>query len=590
MKQKPLPHHISSFAHRDAKTAFIYKDEDSWKNISWSVYQKDIFKFAQFLIDHNVTTDSKVAIISNTRYEWCVIDLGIMCARAVSIPIYQNSTPEEMKIILNHSQASIVVLENMTSLKAWNKIKADCPHVKTIVLIEQVSIADKEFISLEKILSRSLTQDENKIIQKKIDAIEITDLATVVYTSGTTGVPKGVMLTHEQIISEVSEAFPTCGVSVADTSLTFLPFAHVLGRIESWAHTYFGYTMAFAESIDKIKSNLVEINPTFIFAVPRIFEKVYTFVVSSLENNKYKAKVFHWGLHIGKKVCRSYRENNRISAKELLMYEVAKKLILKNVKAAFGNRLRFCVSGGAAINKTISEFFEVCGVLILEGYGLTETTAAICVNTPYNYKFGSVGLPIGDVQLKIAEDGEILVKSKKVMKGYYKNPEATAEAFDGEWFKTGDIGEILPSGDLRITDRKKDLIKTANGKYVAPQKLEGILKLNPLISHALIHGDQKKYIIALVSLDKEKTLAWAKDHQITTENWDDLIKNNQIVENVRKTVMGLNAELASHESIKKYQIIADEFTVENGSLTPSLKVKRKFLDGKYKTIIDSLYD
>lgn len=590
MKSKPLPQYISAFASRDSRTAFTYKDEDGWKNISWSVYQKDIFKFSQFLIDQGVHKESKIAIISNTRYEWSLIDLGIMCAQAVSIPVYQNSTPEEMKIILNHSQASIVVLENMASIKAWNKIKADCPHVKTLVIIEQVSIADKEFTSIEKILARSLTQEETKIIQRKIEDVKLTDLATIVYTSGTTGVPKGVMLTHEQIISEVSEAFPTCGVSPEDTCLTFLPFAHVLGRIESWAHTYFGHTMAFAESIDKIKSNLVEINPTFIFAVPRIFEKVYTFVVSSLENNQYKAKAFHWGLHVGKKVCRSYRENNRISAQDLIMYELAKKLILKNVKAAFGNRLRFCVSGGAPINRTISEFFEVCGVLILEGYGLTETTAAICVNTPFNYKFGSVGLPIGDVQLKIAEDGEILVKSKKVMKGYYKNPEATAEAFDGEWFKTGDIGEILPSGDLKITDRKKDLIKTANGKYVAPQKLEGILMLNPLISHALIHGDQKKYIIALITLDKEKTTSWAKDNQIPTDNWNELIKNHLIVENIRKAVVGLNAELASHESIKKYQIIPDEFTVENGALTPSLKVKRKALDAKYKTIIDELYD
>lgn len=590
MKSKPLPQYISSFASRDTRTAFIYKDEDGWKNISWSVYQKDIFKFTQFLIDHEINKDSKIAIISNTRYEWSFIDLGIMCAQAISIPVYQNSTPEEMKTILNHSQACVVILENMASLKAWNKIKADCPFVKTLVIIEQVSIADKEFISIEKILSRSLTQDENRNIQKKIDAIQISDLATIVYTSGTTGVPKGVMLTHEQIISEVSEAFPTCGVSPEDTSLTFLPFAHVLGRIESWAHTYFGHTMAFAESIDKIKSNLVEINPTFIFAVPRIFEKVYTFVVSSLENNKYKAKAFHWGLHVGKKVCKSYRENNRISAQDLLMYELAKKLVLKHVKAAFGNRLRFCISGGAPINRTISEFFEVCGVLILEGYGLTETTAAICVNTPFNYKFGSVGLPIGDVQLKIAEDGEILVKSKKVMKGYYKNAEATAEAFDGEWFKTGDIGEIMPSGDLRITDRKKDLIKTANGKYVAPQKLEGILMLNPLISHALIHGDQKKYIIALITLDKEKTNSWAKANQIPTDNWNELVKHHLLVDNIRKTVVGLNAELASHESIKKYQIIPDEFTVENGSLTPSLKVKRKALDAKFKTVIDSLYD
>ncbi|MCK6597567.1 MAG: long-chain fatty acid--CoA ligase [Bdellovibrionaceae bacterium] len=590
MKTEPLPLLIPKFAQREEKIAFKYKDEVDWKSISWSLYQKDIYKFAIFLLEKKIGKNKKVALISNTRYEWCVIDFAIMSVHGISIPIYQNSTPEEMKTILNHSEAELLILENSTSLKAWSRIKHSCPHIKNVVMIEQVPPADKEINSIEKILSTPLTSDECKKIEKLISEVKINDLATIVYTSGTTGAPKGVMLTHEQIVSEVTEAFATCGISSDDLSLTFLPFAHVLGRIESWAHCYFGHTIAFAESIDKIKSNLVEINPTLIFAVPRIFEKVYTFVVSSLENNKYKAKAFHWALHVGKKVCKAYRENQRISAKDLLAYEVAKKLILKKVKLAFGNRLRFCVSGGAAINRTISEFFEVCGVLILEGYGLTETTAAICVNTPYNYKFGSVGLPIGDVQLKIAEDGEILVKSKKVMVGYYNNPEATQEALENGWFKTGDIGEILPGGDLKITDRKKDLIKTANGKYVAPQKLEGILKLNPFIGHALIHGDQKKYIIALISLEKEKVIAWCKENQIETSDWKSVIHHQLLVENIRKTIVNINAELASHESIKKYLIIEDEFTVENGSLTPSLKVKRKVLDAKYKQLIDSLYD
>ncbi len=590
MTTRSLPFFVLEFIKRDQTVAFLFKDEDSWKPISWSNYQKDVYKFTQFLHESNLSESAKVAIISNTRYEWSVIDLAIMCAQAISIPIYQNSTPEEMKVILNHSQAELIILENNTTLKSWNRIKKDCPYVKKIVLLEQASIVDKELISIENIFSKIISQNEIRRIENQIKKIKPSDLATIVYTSGTTGEPKGVLLTHEQIISEVSEAFPTCGVSSEDTSLTFLPFAHVLGRIETWAHCYFGYTMAFAESIDRIKNNLTEINPTFIFAVPRIFEKIYTYVISSLEQNKYKSKVFHWALDVGKSVCTAYRENERISPKDLFVYEFAKLILLKNIKNAFGTRLRFCVSGGAPINRIISEFFEACGVIILEGYGLTETTAAICVNTPFNYRFGSVGLPIGDVELKIASDGEILVKSKKVMKGYYKNSEATKEAFDGSWFKTGDIGEILPSGDLRITDRKKDLIKTANGKYVAPQKLEGILKLNPLISHALIHGDQKKYVIALITLDKDKTLAWAKSNAINVSDWNELITHSLVVDNIRTTIINLNADLASHESIKKHQIIPDDFTVENGSLTPSLKVKRKLLDQKYKSIIDSLYD
>jgi long-chain acyl-CoA synthetase len=347
--------------------------------------------------------------------------------------------------------------------------------------------------------------------------------------------------------------------------------------------------LAFAESIEKIRNNLVEIQPTFMISVPRIFEKIYSAVWAQIQTQPLRLKLFEWALSVGKKVG-EYKMSGQVLPLDLfLKYELAQKLVLHKITDAFGGRLRFAISGGAAISKDIALFFHSAGVLILEGYGLTESTAAITVNTPFNYRFGSVGRPIGEAKIKIAEDGEILILSNKIMKEYYKNPEANLEAFTDGWYHTGDIGEVLPSGDIKITDRKKDLIKTAGGKYVAPQRVEGLLMLNPYISHALIHGDQKKYIIALLTLDRPSVQKLAKEKNISFSSWEDLIKTAFVSEIGRKAVADANADLASFESIKKFLILPDEFTVETGELTPSLKVKRKALDNKFKPQIESLY-
>jgi len=415
-------------------------------------------------------------------------------------------------------------------------------------------------------------------------------MLTLVYTSGTTGRPKGVVLTHEQAISEVSEAFPLCGVTPDDTSLCFLPFAHVLGRIELWGHSYIGFTMAYAESIERLRNNLVEIKPTILVSVPRIFEKVYAGVYAQMENQNIKRKLFDWAVSVGREVSAKRMTHELVPLPLLGQFEIAKVLVLNKIVAAFGGRLRFAISGGAPLAQDISLFFHAAGVLILEGYGLTETTAAITVNTPFNYRFGSVGRPIGDVELKIAGDGEVLVRSKKVMREYYKNPDATKEVMTDGWFHTGDIGEILPGGDLKITDRKKDLIKTAGGKYVAPQRLEGLLQMQPLIGHALIHGDQKKYIVALLTMDRLSLEKYAKEHNLEYNKWTDLLKNPTVQAQTRQAVADANSQLASWESIKRYSVLPQEFTVEGGELTPSLKVKRKALDLKFHDQIESLYD
>lgn len=563
-----------------------------WQDITWQEYSDDIEFAAGGLLALGVKPGDRVAIMANTRYEWGCLDLAVISVRGITVPVYQNNTPEDVEFILNDSQPRIFVAENRNTLRLWRKVSERCPSVQKVVCFETDEPGDPTLMTWEalKELGQEFLRHKKDAVRKlAADAIS-TDPVTIIYTSGTTGRPKGVVLGHEQGLSEVGEAFPLAGVTDNDISLCFLPFAHVLGRVELWGHALIGFTMAYAESIERIRGNLTDIKPTILVSVPRIFEKVYAGIYAQMENQSVKRRLFDWAVAVGKEVGEKQLTHELIPLTLLAQFEVARNLVLNKVRDAFGGRLRFAVSGGAPLASEISLFFHAAGVLILEGYGLTETTGAVTVNTPFNYRFGSVGRPIGDTQIKIAEDGEVLVRSKKVMQQYYHNPESNAEAFVDGWFKTGDIGEILPSGDLKITDRKKDLIKTAGGKYVAPQRLEALLQLQPLIGHALIHGDQKKYIVALLTLDRPSLEKYARDKDWSYTNWTDLIERPEIQTLARQAVADVNSQLASWESIKRFSVLAVEFTVDGGELTPSLKVKRKMLDQRYHQQIEALYD
>ncbi len=590
--QLTIGNSILSMPERDpSRIAVKYKENHQWIEKTWQEYYKDIEAIAAGLIFLGAKAGERIVIMSNTRYEWSVSDYAILGIKAVTVPIYQNNTAEDVEYIVNDSQATFLISENKATIKTWNEIKDKCPSIKKVFTFESTTGLDSSIMSWHELmaLGKQHLQSEPDCYKEICKTLSPDDMSTLIYTSGTTGRPKGVVLTHTQIISEVSEAFPLCGANPDDVSLSFLPYAHVLGRIEHWGHMYIGFTMGYAESIERIRHNMGEIKPTILVSVPRIFEKVYSAIWAQMETQKLKLKLFNWALDVGKKVGEYKVTRQAIPLDLLAQYEIAKKLVLNKISDAFGGRLRFAISGGAPISKEIVQFFHAANVLILEGYGLTETTAAITVNTPFNYKFGSVGRPIGDVQIKIAEDGEILVKSNKVMREYYNRPKDTKEVFTDGWFHTGDIGEFTDSGDLKITDRKKDLIKTAGGKYVAPQKIEGLLKLQPIIAHALIHGDQKKYIVAIVTLEKTVLEQIAKENGIAYTDWTELVDNQVVSDLVRQAIADTNTHLASYESIKKYLVLPTEFTIENGDLTPSLKVKRKHLDKKYQEQIESLY-
>lgn len=565
--------------------AIKYKDEGRWISVTWRDYFNLIAAAAAGLAELNLQRGDRVAIILETRPEWIIADLAILGLGAVTVPIYPNNLDEDVQFILNDIQAPVLILE-VEQLAKWERIKNQCPSVKHLIVIDDKRRKAKDGQRWADLLQkgRALLTKQRQFYVDSAKATTLQDTATILYTSGTTGRPKGVVLTHEQIMSELVDVFSVLTVTSSDTSLSFLPYSHIFGRVEAWGSVYAGFVLAFAESVNKIRQNLKEVRPTFMVAVPRIFEKIHAEILSQVENSQIKRKIFELALATGQSFSEAVQKKKPLGFKLTLEYEIAKAMVFDKVLKTLGGRMRFAISGGAPLSAEITRFFHGLGLLICEGYGLTETTAGICFNTPGTYRFGSVGHPLADVKIKIAEDGEIWVKSKKVMKEYYKNAEATAEVFvtaeedmdpaNNKYFKTGDIGHFDEDGFLYITDRKKDLIKTAGGKYVAPQKLEGLLKLSPYISNVLIHGDQKKYIIALITVSPQLR---EKSQEHETYN---LIKN---------AVAEANTNLASFESIKKFAILPNDFTVETGELTPSLKVKRKYCDQKFKKEIDELY-
>lgn len=591
-KNKTICHYFVNRAKiSPKKTAILKKDQDQWIEISWEEYNNQVLLFASGLSALGVRPGDKVAIMANTRFEWSVTDFAVLCSKAITIPVYQTLLADDLKYILNNSETKVLVLENRSLLKTFLTVKDQCPTVQKVICMDEARQTDEFVMTWDELMALGSQEKEDfkSEFLARVESITLDDIASILYTSGTTGNPKGVVLAHEQIMSEVGEVFPLVGITDTDTTLSFLPYAHILGRIEHWGQPFSGYTLAYAESIEKIKGNLAEVKPTFLVAVPRIFEKIYAGIWATMESQVIKSKLFRWALSIGKEVGEHKMNRTPVPLPLLAQYQLADKLVLEKIRQAVGGRLRFAVSGGAPLARDIALFFHACGILILEGYGLTETTAAVTANSPFDYRFGTVGKPIGDTEIKIAADGEILVRSKKVMREYYKNPEATKEAMDGNWFKTGDIGEFTDTGDLKITDRKKDLIKTAGGKYVAPQKLENLLKLHNFVSNVLIHGDQKKYIVALITLDAAFLQRYAEEKNIPYTQIESITQHPAVLELVRKGVAETNTQLANFETIKRFAVLPKDFTVESGELTPSLKVKRKLLDKKYEKHISALY-
>jgi len=553
-------------------TAVRFKRHRSWLSLNWRDYYLSCETAGLALMALGVKKGDRVAVLSNTRHEWAVMDFAILGAGGVTVPVYQSNKAEEVEWILKHCEAKVLVVEDFSQLKKWEAVRGRCKSVEHVICIEPSSDGVNGALTWDDFLAKGRG---GKISAFKDSALSVLpgDMASIVYTSGTTGEPKGAVLTHEQIMSEVEDVVKAFPISREDSTLCFLPFAHVLGRMELWLHMYLGFTLNFAESIDRLRGNLADVKPTVMIGVPRIFEKIYAGLQAQIEGNAWRKSLF----------------DVLSSTDGWLTKKAADVLIFRKLREGLGGRLRFVVSGGAPLEAQLAAFFDRAGLLLLEGYGLTETSAAICVNTPSAYEFGTVGKPLDDVDIKLAEDGEILVKSKKVMQKYYKDDGATSQAFKDGYFCTGDVGVWTSKGFLRITDRKKDLIKTAGGKYVAPQKLEGLLKMNPLISNVLIHGDRRKYIVALVTLNEPYIKNLARDKNWSYKDFKALVQRPDVKDLVRKQVAQVNAQLSSYETIKNFAILPEDFTIDKGELTASLKVRRKVVDEKFKNVIEEMY-
>lgn len=580
------------------REVFFQKQGGQYSGISWRTYYESVQLLSLGLMSLGLKPQDKVCIISNTRLEWAAADMATLGARAITVPIYASNTAQDTAYIINHSEAKIVFVEDDKQLQKVLEIRKELPGVSHIVVFEpQVNAAlaqSKDVLSLEalKQLGKRDLERKGSAFEDNLKQAKPEDILTICYTSGTTGLPKGVVLTFDNLSSilEDVQKVISAHVSDQDVMLSFLPISHIFGKVESMLVYHFGWRVYYAESIEKLFFNIAEAKPTLLFAVPRIFEKAYNKITTAAhEGSALKQKIFKWAVASGRAYYGKIWKGKAPHLVEKMSYEVARKLVFSKIHQKFGGRIRYCIAGGAPLPKEIAEFMQTVGMTILEGYGLTETCAPVTLNTPDNYRFGTIGKPLPEVTLKIAKDGEILVRSRKVFREYFKNPEATAEALSDGWFCTGDIGTIDDDGYVKITDRKKDLIITSGGKNIAPQKLENLLKTQRFISQAVVVGDRRNYLATLLVLEREDVIKYARENNILFSEYSGLVRNEKILKLAQRAIDNVNQQLATFESIKRFSILTEDFSVQTGELTPSLKVKRAFVTKKYKSLIDDLY-
>ncbi|MDH4279785.1 MAG: long-chain fatty acid--CoA ligase, partial [Acidimicrobiia bacterium] len=536
-----------------------------------------------------VGPQDRVALLCSTRVDWVIADLGILTAGGATTTIYPSNTAEECAFIINDSDSQVVIVEDVDQLAKIREVADKLTGLRMIVLIEG-SPPDDETDGVIK-LDDLATKGDLSTIDDVIDSIDRNDLATLIYTSGTTGQPKGVELTHDNWLY-ASEASSRVGILESDdVHFLWLPLSHSMGKVLEILMIDAGVETAIDGRVEKIVENLAEIRPTLMAAAPRIFEKVHSVAVSTVQaEGGAKAKIFDWAVNVGTEASRQKRAGNEPGRLLQLQANLADKLVFSKVRDRFGGRVRYFISGSAPLAEELCEFFDAAGLTVLEGYGLTESSASTFVNLPNKPKFGTVGPPLEGTELKIADDGEVLIKSRGIMRGYHGLPEETEATLRDGWLYTGDLGETDDDGYLRITGRKKELIKTSGGKYVAPAKIEGLIKAaSPYVSNALVHGDRRKYCVALVTLDPDAVTHWATEHNVENDVAT-IGRHPDMIAAIDKAVEEVNSNLASYETIKKVSILPAEFAVETGELTPSMKVKRKFVEDLNVGVLDSMYD
>jgi long-chain acyl-CoA synthetase len=571
----------------------MYKNEGRYQEISWNDFGEKVRYLALGLSSLGVKQGDRVALLSEGRPEWAMSDLAILSEGAVTVPIYQTNTSQQIAYVLNDSEAVVVIVSTEEQLQKVKSVMKQIPSLERIVVMDPLE--DPDVLTFESVLEtgKELLIEEPDLYKRHAERADVSDLATIIYTSGTTGEPKGVMLTHENILFNCDAANCVCPIDEKDRCLSFLPLSHVFERTVGQFHMLFnGVAIAYAEGIDKVADNMGEVQPTLMVSVPRLFEKMYARVLEKVyQSPKVRQKIFFWGIQTGKKLSPHRLRNEQGPLALRIQYAIADRLVFQKVKARLGGRLRYFVSGGAPLNKEIAEFFYAAGVTILEGYGLTETSPVISANRTDKIKFGTIGPPLEGVEVRIAEDGEILTRSPSVMKGYFKKEEATREVIDSEgWFYTGDIGMIDEDGYITITDRKKDIIVTSGGKNVAPQYIENLLISDKFISQVMVYGDKRKYLTALVVPDFEALGKDMKVRGMGAATPQEMAQSPEVLEFIMSRIQEKLKGLARFEQIKKIALLDHEFSQENDELTPTLKVRRKIIIRKYMNLLDGLYE
>jgi len=584
------------FRDRVARTpdaeAFRFAAGEEWESVTWSEVREQAYRLAAGLIALGVGPEDRVAIASSTRYEWALADLAVMCAGGATTTIYPTTIAPDVAYILGNSGSVVVFAEDDDQVtKLWDR-RVDLPEISRVVTFDGAS--DGEWVismaELEE-MGAELLATNPSAVDDRIDACTADQLATIIYTSGTTGRPKGVRLNHNAWTYQAASVDAIGILKQQDLQFLWLPLAHVFGKFLLTLPLQVGFPTAIDGRIDKIVDNLAVVRPTFMGAAPRIFEKAYARITMMMAaEGGLKEKLFTWSVSVGRQVAEMRARGEEPTGLLAQKINLADKLVLHKVRERFGGRIRFFISGSAALNKDVAHWFDSIGLTIIEGYGLTETSAASFVNRPVANRIGTVGWALPGTEARIAEDGEVLLRGPGVMEGYHNKPDETAETKDDDgWLRTGDIGELDEHGYLKITDRKKDFFKTSGGKYVAPSLIESTFKgLCPYVSQFVVYGAEHNFVSALVTLDADAVKEWADTHGVTGD-YAKVVSSPQAREMVQMYVDMLNVNLNRWEQIKKFVILDHDLTVEDGELTPSLKLRRKAVSEKYKDLLETMY-
>ena len=576
------------------KPALKQKVNNQWVGISYTQMKEETDNLAYGLRILGVKPGDKVSIIAENRPEWVYADMAILGLGAIDVPLYPSLTSDSIEFILNNSESTGVIVSNKFQLNKLLKIRNNCRLLKFIIVMNDKDTPDEKdifsFSSVQEKGSQAKKQNP-QLLKEQLKEIKENDLCTIIYTSGTTGEPKGVMLTHKNIATNVHDALQAFPIGSDDTFLSFLPLCHIFERMGGY-YTAFssGAMICYASSIESVAGDLLEVHPTIVTSVPRLFERIYSKVIKNVQSQpEKKQKIFNWAIETGKKY-HSARKAGNPPIGLTLQNKIADTLVFKKIREKTGGKLRFFISGGAALARELGEFFEAIGITVVEGYGLTESSPVIAANRVDNYKFGTVGKPFASVEVKIASDGEILARGPSIMQGYFKNKKETEETIKDGWLQTGDIGVFDAEGFLMITDRKKHLFKTSGGKYIAPTPIENLFLASKYIDQFVLIGDRRMFLSALIVPDFEALKEYADGHNIPYKTNNDLVDVKEIYDLMDEELGKFQKNLANFERIRKFALLDAPFSLETGELTPTLKLKRKVIEDRYKSLIEGMYE